>query len=134
MTVEKLFANIEGLIDSGTLVYIATNEKDLSYFQPMAERFNLRFLRYFSPELGKVSRVELRLCGIIMVQDRRNDAIPCLCFVWYSDYAEASGIEHVDPAIIGNIEQVPVSSAESLRYRICRACLKARECASQHVA
>lgn len=45
MSVDSLFGNIEGLIDSDTLVYIATNEKDLSYFDPMAKRFNLRFLR-----------------------------------------------------------------------------------------
>lgn len=52
ITAEDWYDNTKDLFRKNEIVYIATDERDKKFFDPLAEHYNLRFLDDFSDAAG----------------------------------------------------------------------------------
>jgi hypothetical protein len=55
MTGEQVLNNTLGILKPNTTVFVATDEKDLTYFNPLARRYRLLFLKDFREALSTVN-------------------------------------------------------------------------------
>lgn len=56
MTAEEIYQNAEGVIPEKRIVFIATDEKNQSFFEPFAQHYNIYFLNNFATELSDVNK------------------------------------------------------------------------------
>jgi GDP-fucose protein O-fucosyltransferase len=49
---EEVYDNVKGVLPDGSVVYVATDERDKSYFEPLKQHFDIKFLDDFMNELN----------------------------------------------------------------------------------
>jgi GDP-fucose protein O-fucosyltransferase len=52
ITAEEVYDNVKGVLPDGSIVYVATDESDKSYFEPLKQHFDVKFLDDFMNELN----------------------------------------------------------------------------------
>ena len=80
VSADEIYRRAKDQIPEGTLVYIATDEKDKSFFEPLAKHYRLKFLSDFMEELGE--DVNTNYYGMIeqLVASRSRTFFGC----WFS--------------------------------------------------
>uniref|UniRef100_A0A7S4ACZ5 O-fucosyltransferase family protein n=1 Tax=Pseudo-nitzschia australis TaxID=44445 RepID=A0A7S4ACZ5_9STRA len=81
ISIEKLIENTQDLIPANSVVFIATDERDKSYFEPMKKKYNLLFLDDF---VGELKGVNSNYYGMIdqLVASRGSKFFGC----WHSTF------------------------------------------------
>jgi Zn-dependent M16 (insulinase) family peptidase len=67
VTAEQIYENVREELEDGSIVFIATDERDKSFFNPLRQHFDIKFLDDFVSELypDGFPRVNTNLLGLI---------------------------------------------------------------------
>ena len=53
---DQIMDNVRGLLEEGGTIFIATDEKNMTYFDPLREHYHLYFLNDFMDEVGTINK------------------------------------------------------------------------------
>jgi len=64
ITADDWYKNTRGLFKKNEIVYIATDERDTTFFLPLAKHYKLRFLRNFTESAG-LDQLDPNIMGMV---------------------------------------------------------------------
>lgn len=56
ISADEIYKNVKDILTEGATVYIATDERDLTFFAPLRTHYNLLFMDDFRPQLRGVNK------------------------------------------------------------------------------